>query len=142
MASRQEDSAALPPRLMDWVFWCISGERYTDRSAFEDAVTAYNAERDGTAWHPTEVVLRVPQVFVTADVHWHFFLRGHSTLEPPMVELIADDGREFTAGELLFKIHNALLEEVHEMDHKFFEGLNLVDQVQGVPPVYEVVLGS
>jgi hypothetical protein len=126
---------------MEWVYWCISGEQYGDQSVFEREVTVHNAERDRSQWRPDEVVLRVPMVFVTTNVHWHLRRRNPS-VEPPMLELVADDGKAFTARELLFKIHNGLLDELREMDHKYFEGLTLVGRAPGDPPVYEVNLGS
>jgi hypothetical protein len=136
MAAQDGDTNALPPTLLRWVVWTISGEAYEDRSTFENEVHEFHPECNATNWRPAEVVLRVPRLFVTTDIHR---ILG---LEPPMVELTADDGHAFTAGELLFKIHNALLDELRDTDHVFFEGLALVMQMRDEPPIYEVVLGS
>ena len=61
----------------------------------------------------------------------------------PVVTLTADDGASFTAGELLFKLHNAVVEHLRENDHHFFEGLTLTGWDQdGKVPVYQLGQGS
>jgi hypothetical protein len=124
----------LPPTLMRCVAWAFDGSTFTDRVAFEAAVRG--AQQPGAGWNPGEVVLRVPRVWVTPDVLWH------PPDDPPVAEFAADDGQAFTAGELLFKVHNAFVADLREMDHKHFEGLALVGQEVGSPPIYEVIVGS
>jgi hypothetical protein len=66
-----------------------------------------------------------------------------SLREHPTAEFTADDGESFTAGELLFKVHNRFVAELQQMDHKYFEGFSLSGQPQlGEPPLYDLDLGS
>ena len=59
------------------------------------------------------------------------------------VELAADNGESFTAGELLFKVHNAFVAHLRQMDHQYFEGFSLDEhQEAGKPPLYNLDLGS
>ena len=61
-------------------------------------------------------------------------------------EFEADDGAAFTAGELLFKTHNAFVGMLRQMDHKYFEGMTLVQAGFSDPerriPRYDLDLGS
>jgi hypothetical protein len=57
--------------------------------------------------------------------------------------LTAEDGKAFTSGELMFSLHNAVVEQLSKVDHHFFEGLELCDeQDDGLPSLYELQLGS
>jgi len=68
--------------------------------------------------------------------------QGDEQIEP-VVEFSSDDGKAFTAGELLFKIHNAVVDQLREINHHFFEGLGLHShQTAGKPPLYVLNQGS
>ena len=48
-----------------------------------------------------------------------------------------------TYGEVLFQIHRHAKKHLAENDHRFFEGLYLVEESKGQPaPTYEIFLGS
>lgn len=137
MSARDGGLGAWPPTLVQSVSWTFRGTAFTDRSAFDAAVAAFQDAERGEVWRPGEVVLRVARVRVSPDVAWYL------TDEHPTVELVADDGESFTAGELLFKVHNAFVAVLRQMDHKHFEGLTLSGhQEPGEPPLYDLDLGS
>jgi hypothetical protein len=57
--------------------------------------------------------------------------------------LVADNGESFTAGELPFKVHNAFVEALRQMDHQYFEGMTLSpEQRPDMAPLYDLDLGS
>ncbi|OWK39197.1 hypothetical protein FRUB_06279 [Fimbriiglobus ruber] len=68
--------------------------------------------------------------------------QGKEQIEP-VIMLEANNGESFTTGELLFKLHNALVEQLRKIDHHFFEGLSLAGwQPGGLMPLYQLRLGS
>jgi hypothetical protein len=143
MAKRRSKGRKLPEHIMDDVCWAFDQTRYADRIEFDAAVQKYHFEiTEEDDWKPDEVVLPCPRVRILFED-----VEGERTLE-----LTSDDGVSFTAGELLFKIHHALLAPYKDGnalvenelgDHVFFEGLNLEGEpAKGEPPTYEMWLGS
>jgi hypothetical protein len=105
--------------------------------AFDAAVAEFQDPDRGEVWRPEDVVLHSARVRVSPDVAWYL------TDDHPTVEFAADNGESFTAGELLFKVHNAFVGDLRRMDHKYFEGFTLdEDQGPGEPPLYNLDLGS
>src|SRR5262249_42738313 len=124
-----------PPELLWGVSWTFRGPPYADRAAFEEAVAEFQGGDED--WRPEEVVLRCPRVRVSPDVAWYL------TDEHPTVEFAADNGESFTAGELLWKVHNAFIVHLRQMDHQYFEGFSLSGHQQPcTPPLYDLDLGS
>jgi hypothetical protein len=125
------------------VYWSFTGPSFRSRPRFEEAVCRYHRDLEAQGnWRPGEVVLRCPRVRVRPDF-W-------DDLEPEKaegltVELTADDPSGFTAGELLFKVHNVFIRQWGEIagDYTFFEGFILAKAQAGdAPPLYDIALGS
>jgi hypothetical protein len=136
VAAENNASGPLPPTLMQGVEWLFRGPTFADRAAFEAAVTEFQNEEWGSDWRPGEVVLRAARVRVTPDADWFVG-------DDAVVDLTADDGRAFTAGELLFKVHNTFVAGLRETNHQFFEGFTLsAGEGAGWPPLYTLELGS
>jgi hypothetical protein len=136
MPRQNREGRRYPQDLLDDVLWSFVGEKFATQAEFVEAVREYAWQvQEEPTWDPDAVVLRSPRVRVMFD-YWD---------EPGELsaEFAADDGDAFTAGELLFKVHNAFVEQIREADHVFFEGFYLVRQRQdGGPPLYEMYLGS
>jgi hypothetical protein len=84
-----------------------------------------NAKSGG--WIPDETVLAFPRLTV------QYFYRDdeeNDEIEEDF-DLTADNNTGFTAGELLFKIHNQVIENLESEDHHFFEGLTLWEEETG-----------
>jgi hypothetical protein len=129
---------AAPPRLLQNVRWSFPVTAPADPVAFDAAVWQHQYE-DGNhdCWDPEEVVLGSPRVCVS-----YLCWRDGEQVEP-VVELAGDDGKSFRAGELLFKIHRAVAEDLQRGDHRFLEGMVLARPPQpGQPPLYGLRLGS
>lgn len=121
--------------------WSFSrGEQFGDAAEFNRRVAQYHVDVTGEdTWEPDEVVplarMRVTYFGVESpeDGEYTDFV----------LDLEADDGAAFSAGELLRKLNNAVAPRLAGADHCFFEGLFLTEDVgdDGVP-VYEMMQGS
>ena len=136
MAKRKCGAPRYPRDLMQDVCWSFTGPTFTDQAKFVEAVRQYGREIRGECiWDPDEVVLPSSRVRIE-----------HDYAEEPdesSVELTTDNPTGFTAGELLFKVHNAFVDQLSEGDHVFFEGFTLMKKPRGdTPPLYEIDLGS
>lgn len=126
-----------PAELLCDVSWTFRGEPFIDRAAFDAAVAEYQDTRRGEEWRPNDVILHAARVRVSPDVHWYL------SDDHPVAEFTADNGRSFTAGELLYKIHNRFVSDLRQMDHQYFQGLELDKyEAPGNSPLYDLDLGS
>jgi hypothetical protein len=126
---------AYPPSLLADVAWAFTGAAFASQADFDAELKAYQADIMGRAsWDPSQRVLGAAKVLVQHEEELQDGVGGEAMLT-------ADNDSGFTAGELMFKIHNAFVEGLNDVDHHFFEGLELVDVRLGVP-VYVVSLGS
>jgi hypothetical protein len=128
-----------PEEVLTDLAWSFIGKPFLTLESFIDAVSQYQIDIDLTAaWHPDQVVIHAKQVKVMHD-------RWETDEEERLAEVIltADNGRSFTAGELLFKVHNSFVMQLDDLEHHFFEGFNLVEaDTEAQLPCYEVHLGS
>src|SRR5262249_929939 len=117
---------------------------FPDKDSFDAAVRACQIEvYQADTWRPDVVVLPCPRVRITCEdfeSQWH---EDEQEAEEPFLELVADNGESFTAGELLFKVHNAVVVRWDLGDHVFVEGFTLRQgPEQGGTPLYEMNMGS
>ncbi len=129
------DFAALPTEILPSLDWSFTGSLYVDRDEFVSEVNEWLGETPASGWRPDEVILGVPRVLVTYP--------NASDMGEETVELVSGNGECFTAADLLFQLHNAIVDDVGDLDHHFFEGLKLNSlPVAGSPPLYLLSLGS
>jgi hypothetical protein len=125
------------------VAWSFTAPTFRSRARFEQAMRTYYREMGWEFnWDPDEIVLRCPRVRVR-PVFWDDF--DPEEEECFIAELTADSPSGFTAGELLFKVHNAFLRRWQEDagDYTFFEGFHLVKAPAGdAAPLYDIAVGS
>lgn len=118
--------------------WSFTGDRFVDQSAFSEEVRQYQIDITGKdQWRPDLIVVPVPSV----QVAYEYWNDDGDQIED-VLRLVSTNGRDFTSLELLFQIHNAVVENVCDDDHHFFEGLTLEDAPSGQPPQYLLNLGS
>lgn len=58
------------------------------------------------------------------------------------VELARDDGLGFTGGERLFKLHDAVVGQLRDRGHRYFEGLELSGATTDGVSIYSLGLES
>ncbi|WP_035906810.1 hypothetical protein, partial [Fusobacterium necrophorum] len=92
--------------IMANVYWGFYGGKYHTLEAFVSQVKRYN-EDFGIDWNPDEIVFEA-EALTVQFVHWDKET-GEETEED--FDLHADK-KAFTAGELLFKIHNHVVEKL------------------------------
>ena len=142
MNYESEPGRELPAALMHEVAWSFfGGELLEEQDDFEAQVSAYHEEVAASgSWRPSEVAINVPRIRIK------YFGVGPDEPDEYVdyeVELLSADGRSFTNGELLFKLHNAVAGSLRDADHCYFEGLELIEPgVGGGPPLYEMRQGS
>jgi hypothetical protein len=131
--------------LCDTLWDFLDQDVYSSRALFEEAVRQYHLQIQKHApdihpeecWQPNAVVLRSPRVLIRYlsdsgidEELWH------------EVELLSDNDKWFTAGELLFKLHNAAIAILRHNAHRWFEGLELSAITKEGVPRYSLRLGS
>jgi hypothetical protein len=132
---------ALPDLVMPNVLWAFSREPYDTLESFVAEVWRYHesileAVTPERRWRSDELVLPASRVRVS-----YLCWRGARQVEP--VVAIAGPGPGLTAGELLWRVHNAVVGDLRALDHKFFEGLTLGHRGSAAEgPLYHLSLGS
>jgi len=111
--------------------WSFIGNTYSSRAEFEREL---REAQHGAPLEPGELVLLVPEVCVRYELQDDEGSQEEVTLR-------ADDGFAFSVGELMFKLHNAVVAKLSEQDHHFFEGLRPI-KGNDKPPIYSLWLGS
>lgn len=127
-----------PKEIMKDVCWAFYGGQYNIVEEFVKAVQEYHRGLDADGWQPDEVVLECKVV----TVQYAYWNEEENDETEEDFKLTAD-GNGFTAGELLYKIHNRVVEHLEEEDRHFFEGLSLYgDAAPEDTPFYFLDLGS
>jgi hypothetical protein len=129
---------SLPATLLPDLAWSFTGTRFADVQAFSEEVRQYQIDIIGEdSWNPGQVVLPLARVLVAYEC-WKGDEQATLT-----VELASVGGQHFTALGLMFQLHNAVVEDLRDIDHHFFEGLGLNSlPVAGLPPLYLLHQGS
>ena len=135
--AHEGNSSCYPLELLFGISWTFRGSEFQNQAVFDAAVTEFQDPKFRDVWRPKEVVLLAAHIRVSPDVAWYL------TDEHPTIEFGADNGHSFTAGELLYKVHNAFVANLRQMDHQYFEGFTLDEnQEPSKPPLYNLDLGS
>jgi hypothetical protein len=140
--TNESDDGPFPLTALVAVVWSFcDGAQFSDAAEFNRRVSEYHVQvTEEDTWDPGEVALPVPRVRIA-----YFGVESPEDDEYTdfVEELAADDGVQFTAGELLLKLNNAVAPHLEGADHCYFEGLFLTDKVgdDGLP-IYEMMQGS
>lgn len=131
----------LQASIMNGVCWNLRGHAYDTPDTFDKAVRQYHMDiiGDTERWTPDELV--VPRSAIVVD--YEGLNREAMALDERSLELKASTPGGFTALDLLFQLHNAVFEELSEIDHSFFEGFRLVASTADAKvPHYRLCQGS
>lgn len=122
------------------VHWILDGDKFDDLQSFELAVRKAQIEflDHDDDWHPEEIIVEFPAVRISFMCE----IDGRDVEEELFLE--SSDPKGFSTCELLFKIHNAVVEPLCDDSHNFFEGLcyNKSCQEPDKPPIFHLGLGS
>lgn len=109
-----------PKKLMTDVIWGFYGGQYESREKLIQAVTDYN-KNFGKKWSPNKIVLSCTSI----TIQYFYWNEKEDDDVEENFNLTADKESGFTAEELLFKIHNQVVDKLENEDYHFFEGLTL-----------------
>lgn len=129
-----ETEQAWPQRILDDVDW-----RFDEEVDSEGALvaTVQQAREGDEPWDPDAIVLPLRRIRV--------FLPGDAEFEEEDItlELSSRSCEGFAAAELLYALHIGFNARLRDIDHRYFEGLDLQDVGSDIlPPLYTLDLGS
>ncbi len=128
-----------PVQIMSNVYWGFYGGKYKTKNEFITEVIKYNKNLNNP-WNPDEIILNLKVV----TIQYSYWDDNEEEEIEDNFDLYAE-ASTFTSGELLFEIHNHVVERLEDDDHHFFEGLTLWDgENYGNPnvPLYFLNQGS
>ena len=128
-----------PCEILNETLWSFVDGPFEDQSAFSEEVRQYQIDITGEdEWKPELIVIPVPRI----QIAYEYWNEDGGQIED-VFELDSQNGNAFTALDLLFQLHNAVVEKVCDDDHHFFEGLTLDAEARtGDIPRYLLNLGS
>ena len=109
-----------PKQIMLETYWGFYGGKYNSREEFIREVIDYNKDL-GKKWRPNETVLDCQNI----TIQYSYWNNKEKIVQEQDFNLMADNPSGFTAGELLYKIHNQVVDQLEKEDYRFFEGLTL-----------------
>ena len=110
-----------PKELMTGIYWGFWGGKYNSQEEFVHSVTAYNKELGLKKWNANDTVLASSKATILYS-YWDYDIDEEVE---EVIELEADNETGFTAGELLYKVHNQVVEKLENESHHIFEGFLL-----------------
>ncbi len=118
--------------LLSEVLWSFIGEKYVTLEDFDLALEENDTEL------PSGVIFDQPVIHILCE-----YVDEQDKDHEIEVVFQADNQKDFEAKELLFKLHNELVEALNDNDFHFFEGLRLLKPGKGWKPyLYSVALGN
>ena len=137
LAPRKDRRDGWPMRDVSWAF---RGDAFSDRQEFSQKVLEWQGPESTHSWLPHEVVLQYPRVRIE---YFGVIDPAEDEYADLSLDLNADNGEYFTGEELLFKLHNAVVAQLREADHQYFEGLEprAPSNSDGLP-IYRMQQGS
>ena len=110
-----------PKELMTGVYWRFWGGKYNSQEEFVQNVTNYNQDLGKKRWNSDKTILSSPKVSILYS-YWDFDIEEEIE---EVFELEANNETGFTAGELLYKVHNQVVDKLETELHQSFEGFLL-----------------
>jgi hypothetical protein len=135
-----------PAILFKDIYWTFLQPIFDNQTEFQEAFTTYHKSIGYKGKLPpikwNEVCVNAPKVILQYVI---FPSNDEEEITEPQVEIVADNNKNFTPKELLFKMHNFISIHLQNEDHHYFEGLTFAtDKDPNFKdfPVYFVDLGS
>ncbi len=146
LVERTEDEIAegiYPDRIMEDLRWSFLGKEYESYEEFVEEVDDYNTKVNSN-YEPGSWKHEAP-VLYTKKFYLDYSFRNRETDEEQDMHLTleADNDKYFTAGEILLKVHNSVVEDLDEDDKHFFQGISLyTGERKADAPIFSLNLGS
>lgn len=119
-------------QLLNGVSWSFIGEKHDTLEDFDKALEENDTEL------PSGIIFDQPVIHILCE-----YVDEHDKDHEIEAVFQADNQKDFGAKELLFKLHNELVEALNDNDLHFFEGLTLLKPGKGWKPyLYSVNLES
>ena len=143
------------------VSWGFDKTVYNNVEEFNDAITKWNKglQEDGaeTEWNPSDIIIDHPRIYVTYSfiVDQTYIPIAHETVvksrktriprdncevKTYKVELNADNDQNFSALELMFKLHQLLINKPNETN--YIEGFGYLNDDADGTPIYHLSTGT
>jgi hypothetical protein len=135
----------LPERIMGDIYWTFAKDvQYPNVASFvEDVRKYYDALSQDEYYDFDQVVLNIPTVQIQY-LYNEFDEEEDDYVEiEPIVTFQSANKKHFTAGELLFNIHNEVASKMADTPAHFFEGFLLYEEsADKAVPLYFLTCGS
>ncbi|MBN8758320.1 MULTISPECIES: hypothetical protein [Variovorax] len=131
----------MPNTILRDLAWSFSRDTPESIAEWEEALSAYG-EDIGMPVDREKLWLVLP--VRALDVQYTYWVVGNNNEWQPKSRVVSvRASRLLSCSEILFEVHKASHAELEDQDHRFFEGLELLDEVfeEGVP-AYKMLLGS
>ncbi|GHT32900.1 hypothetical protein FACS189434_05780 [Bacteroidia bacterium] len=134
---KQEVAVANPDEdfLMSDVFWAFYGGKYETLEKFAQALEEYNKSLKNQC-DINEIVLELKETTIR-----YFYYEDDDIVEAD-ISVSTENESGFSVAELLYKIHNQVVDSLEEDDHHFFEGLVLAEDAETGKVIYLLQQGS
>ena len=137
------NTRAPPQSILGQICWSFAARSdYDTASEFGAAVLQYQIDITGNrnGWEPNEIILS----FCRVGIHWEGLDREQNEMINKYDIVESSSSKGFTSLDLLYKVHQIMVEDCRLMDHCFFEGFDFVkvpDKSSGIVE-YGVSQGS
>jgi hypothetical protein len=132
-----------PKELLKDIYWAFSNGQYANQNEFETAIKTYHKEivGGGLPVNLNTVLFESPKLVIQYDM----YNEEEEDYDELQELLVAENGNNFTAGELLYKIHKHIGSKLEDDDNCYFEGLlfaTIEDPDYPDIPVYFLITGT
>ena len=114
--------------ILSKILWGFDGGKRTIQEEFVKELVQYNLDIDEREIDLNEIVIKNREITVAYE-----FYNEEDEEIYRQFRLIADNVKGFTIGELLYKIHNEVIEDLENEDGEFFEGLTENGEQENIP---------
>lgn len=141
--------------LLDNIFWLFTDTEYDSAEDFNFAISQYQDENEENNWKPTQIILESSTLNIVfrAWIEENSLAENETLLEDAdffddetrsefglyeadiMANFKADNGKNFSALELMYKIDQQLKEKELGDDH-IFESLGELENENNIPKFY------
>mmetsp|Transcript_12486 Transcript_12486/g.29781 ORF Transcript_12486/g.29781 Transcript_12486/m.29781 type:complete len:142 (+) Transcript_12486:129-554(+) len=114
-----------PKNLLGKLCWSFAVRSdYATPEDFGAAVLQYQMDivKNSNGWEPDGIILP----FCRVGIHWEGLDREQTDMIDKYDIVESSSSKGFTALDLLYKVHQIMVEDCRRMDHCFFEGFDYV----------------